>query len=292
MNANTSNDEAIARALAREEQIQADAAAAASASSSVSNPFGIPPAPASRRTGPVVVGTPVPAPLPVVTCPGFHDLSEFLVSYSQRVTCKICRRTLGHNERAYGCVVCQFDVCASCATNPPPSYVPPTRNTRGTNQRYPFGPVPPRHNQTHMCLAPCVLGDGICVEMMVDSGAQSSVISITLAQQLGLVNRIDRSQRGVASGVGKANIVGRINNVICTLGAGHVEFNMDFIVLDVNEKILLLGLDLMRRYKCILDLERDVLIFGGTGGVEVPLLPADEQHVNLRNTLGDGCTIS
>jgi DNA damage-inducible protein 1 len=143
-----------------------------------------------------------------------------------------------------------------------------------------------------MCLAPCVLGDGICVEMMVDSGAQSSVISITLAQQLGLVNRIDRSQRGVASGVGKANIVGRINNVICTLGAGHVEFNMDFIVLDVNEKILLLGLDLMRRYKCILDLERDVLIFGGTGGVEVPLLPADEQHVNLRNTLGDGCTIS
>ena len=128
--------------------------------------------------------------------------------------------------------------------------------------------------------------------MMIDSGAQSSVISITLAQQLGLVNRIDRSQRGIAAGVGKANIIGRISNVICTLGVGHVEFNMDFIVLDVNEKILLLGLDLMRRYKCILDLERDVLIFGGSGGVEVPLLPADEQHVNLRNTLGDGCTIS
>ena len=61
---------------------------------------------------------------------------------------------------------------------------------------------------------------------MVDSGAQSSVISITLAQQLGLVNRIDRTQRGIASGVGKANIVGRINNVICTLGAGHVEFQL------------------------------------------------------------------
>lgn len=294
MNTSTANDEAIARALAHEEQVQADAAAAASASSSGSNPFGIPPAPASRRTGPVVVGTPVPAPTtaPVVTCPGFHDLSEFLVSYSQRVTCKICHRTLAHNERAFGCVVCQFDVCSSCATHPPPSYVPPNRNAHGTNQRYPFGPAPPRRNQTHMCLAPCVLGDGICVEMMVDSGAQSSVISITLAQQLGLVNRIDRSQRGIASGVGKANIVGRISNVICTLGAGHVEFNMDFIVLDVNEKILLLGLDLMRRYKCILDLERDVLIFGGSGGVEVPLLPADEQHVNLRNTLGDGCTIS
>ena len=174
MNTSTANDEAIARALAHEEQVQADAA-----SSSGSNPFGIPPAPASRRTGPVVVGTPVPAPTtaPVVTCPGFHDLSEFLVSYSQRVTCKICHRTLAHNERAFGCVVCQFDVCSSCATHPPPSYVPPNRNAHGTNQRYPFGPAPPRRNQTHMCLAPCVLGDGICVEMMVDSGAQSSVLS-------------------------------------------------------------------------------------------------------------------
>mmetsp|Transcript_18848 Transcript_18848/g.54332 ORF Transcript_18848/g.54332 Transcript_18848/m.54332 type:complete len:301 (+) Transcript_18848:139-1041(+) len=298
---NTANDEAIARALAHEEQARADAAAASAASSNRNatnaNSFGIgiPPAPASRRAGPAaVLGTPVPAPDPVVTCPGFHDLSEFLVSYSQRVTCKLCHRTLSHNDRAYGCVVCQWDTCANCATRPPPSYVPPARSAgnANANQRYPFGPVPPRRNQTHMCLAPCVLGDGMCVEMMVDSGAQSSVISITLAQQLGLVNRIDRSWRGVASGVGKANIIGRISNVICTLGAGHVEFNMDFIVLDVNERILLLGLDLMRRYKCILDLERDVLIFGGSGGVEVPLLPADEQHVNLRNALGDGCTVS
>jgi len=63
---------------------------------------------------------------------------------------------------------------------------------------------------------------------------------------------------------------------------------MDFMVLDAGDKLLLLGLDLMRRYKCIVDLERDVLIFGGHGGVEVTMLPAEEQHYKMRNELA-GC---
>jgi hypothetical protein len=61
---------------------------------------------------------------------------------------------------------------------------------------------------------------------------------------------------------------------------------MDFLVLDVKDKLLLLGLDLMRRYKCIVDMEKDVLIFGGRGGVEVLMLPAEEQHIASRNQLG------
>ena len=78
--------------------------------------------------------------------------------------------------------------------------------------------------------------------------------------------------------------MGKIQNVPCELG--HVEFPMDFIVLDIQEHLLLLGLDLMRRYKCIVDLERDVLIFGGKGGVEVQMLPADEQHLVARSQIG------
>eukprot|EP00957_Ditylum_brightwellii_P119688 9131908-Ditylum_brightwellii.AAC.1 len=69
--------------------------------------------------------------------------------------------------------------------------------------------------------------------MMVDTGAQSSVISLQLARELQLDNRIDRSYTGMAAGVGRAAI----------------------IVLDVQEKLLLLGLDLMRKFKCIVDLD-------------------------------------
>jgi Aspartyl protease len=145
-------------------------------------------------------------------------------------------------------------------------------------------PGPP---SPHMCVVPCVVGHGtsICVEMMIDTGAQTSVMSLSLAQQLKLP--IDRRHRGVASGVGTAQIVGKIHNAPVELG--HVEFPMDFLVLESSTTMMLLGLDLMRRYKCIVDLEREVLIFGGKGGVEVAMLPAEQQHIAMRNSLGTGC---
>jgi len=106
--------------------------------------------------------------------------------------------------------------------------------------------------------------------MMIDSGASSSVISMGLAQRLGLDGRITRSN-GVAYGVGTVNILGHIRNVPCMLG--NVEFLIDFIVLDMtDQEMLLLGLDQMRKYKCIIDLERELILFGGNGGVEVPML--------------------
>ena len=144
-----------------------------------------------------------------------------------------------------------------------------------------FGSPPP----THMCVVPCVVGNKGCVEMLVDTGAQSSVMSVKLARQLNLLTRLDRRHQGVASGVGQARILGKLYDIPCELG--HVEFPMDFIVLDMNEDLLLLGLDLLRRYKCVVDLENDVLIFGGKGGVEVHMLPADEQHLDAaRSQLG------
>ncbi len=46
-------------------------------------------------------------------------------------------------------------------------------------------------------------------------------------------------------------------------------------VLEVDAELLLLGLDMLRHFKCVVDLERDVLVFGGAGGVEVPFLPPE-----------------
>jgi len=146
----------------------------------------------------------------------------------------------------------------------------------------------------HMCVVPAVMGpNSICVEMMVDTGAQHSVVSYSLAQELGLSDSIDRRYQGVASGVGRAKILGLIRNVVCELG--HVEFLMDFSVLETTagqggDKLLLLGLDLMRKYKCIVDLERQTLIFGGKDGVEVSMLPPDEQQV-VGYRMGPECSI-
>jgi Aspartyl protease len=147
-----------------------------------------------------------------------------------------------------------------------------------------FPPALRPHEQTNMCVVPCIIGNGVAVEMMVDTGAQSSVISTQLVRQLNLTSRLDQRYQGVAAGVGQARILGKLIDIGVELG--HVEFLLDFIVLDAPDNLLLLGLDLMRRYKCIVDLERDVLIFGGKGGVEVNMLPAEEQHIRARSQLG------
>lgn len=72
-----------------------------------------------------------------------------------------------------------------------------------------------------MCLISCTIGD-ITVEMLVDTGAQSSVISAPLVRQLGLSDRLDRRYQGIAAGVGRASISGRIRNVVCSFGKGNV----------------------------------------------------------------------
>jgi hypothetical protein len=168
------------------------------------------------------------------------------------------------------------------AASLPPPLTPP----------FAFGP---HHNttrrRTHMCHVPCIIGyHQTCVEMMVDTGAESSVISLELARDLGLDTTMDRRTQGVASGVGTARILGTIRDVVVTFG--HVEFLMQFIVLEIPGKMLLLGMDQMRKYNCIINLQRDVLIFGGTGGVEVPMLPPDRQPAMKYARLGDMCLLS
>ena len=149
----------------------------------------------------------------------------------------------------------------------------------------------PRRPRVQMCHVPCLLGhDSVCMEMMVDTGAETSVMSLELARRLGLESSIDRSEQGIAAGVGQARILGRLRGVLCTLG--HVEFPMDFCVLEVRQSLLILGMDQLRHYNCVIDLNKDVLVFGGADGVEVPLLPPDQQpnyeYLDLRNA----CTIS
>ena len=66
---------------------------------------------------------------------------------------------------------------------------------------------------------------------------------------------------------------------------GHVEFGISFICLEVPDALLILGMDQMRRFKCVVDLERDRLVFGGAGGVDVPFLPPSSARAPLREVV-------
>lgn len=89
-------------------------------------------------------------------------------------------------------------------------------------------------------------------------------------RRLGLQWRVNSMYQGVAAGVGQARMSGRVENV--PIKIGEVEFPMHFMVLEVQEDLLMLGLDQMRKYKCHIDLEKNCIIFGGIGGIEVGFL--------------------
>ena len=238
----------------------------------------------------------------VIDCPGKHGLQHFVASNSQRVSCNGCQNIVRAGGSVWSCVECNCDYCECCFSRGSRSFATATsRNEDGTRDRRAsltpmpnFAPPSQHHDpfatpSPHMCLIPCMIGD-ITVEMLVDTGAQSSVISAPLVTQLDLSKRLERRYQGIAAGVGRAKISGRIRNVVCAFGDGHVEFLMDFMVLDIAEHLVLIGLDQLRKYKCLVDVGNGKLIFGGTGGVEVAMLPPSESRLDV-NSFNQGCVL-
>jgi hypothetical protein len=121
----------------------------------------------------------------------------------------------------------------------------------------------------HMLFVTCQV-EGRAVQMLVDSGASSSVISLDMVKTLGLQSHLNRHIQGEASGVGTAKIEGVLQNVACQIG--HVEFRLFLLVLNTNSPWLIFGLDQMRRFKCLIDLDSEHIVFGGKDGVSVPFL--------------------
>ena len=85
-----------------------------------------------------------------------------------------------------------------------------------------------RDTPSHMLFVICEI-EGRAVEMLIDSGASNSVISLRLVQQLGLMHRLNKNVTGNASGVGAAKIVGVLENCICTVGDNVVRINLECI---------------------------------------------------------------
>ena len=108
----------------------------------------------------------------------------------------------------------------------------------------------------------CTLNNvGLCA--FVDTGAQMTVMTLACAQKCNLIELIDMRFSGVASGVGVAKIVGRVH--LATLRFGRTAAaDVSITVMDQRGgPELLIGLDLLRKYKAHIDLEHNQLVIGG-----------------------------
>ena len=137
------------------------------------------------------------------------------------------------------------------------SHSPPTEFADGSSDS---------KTNKRLLYVPCKINEHL-VGILVDTGASTSVISEPLMKKLNLEHRLNTTRKGMAVGVGSARILGRIFD--CPIQIGHAEFLLNFAVLESNNDKLILGVDQLRRFNCLVDLQSKKLIFGGKGGVEV-----------------------
>jgi len=144
------------------------------------------------------------------------------------------------------------------------------------------------------------------IQAFVDSGAQTTIMSKRCAQACGILDLVDTRFEGVAVGVGTGKILGRIH--IVQLQIGHVHFPCSVTIMDdmtlpsagngsakqdddapkPKDMDFLLGLDMLKRHTCSIDLEKGHLKFRLAPGqyLETPFLHEKDLDESKGGTKG------
>lgn len=89
--------------------------------------------------------------------------------------------------------------------------------------------------------------NGVEVKALVDSGARATIMSERCAERCNVMRLVDRRFAGVAFGVGRQTIIGKVH--LGQIQLGEVFLTSSFQVLKDQSEDMLLGLDMLRRHQ-------------------------------------------
>jgi len=113
--------------------------------------------------------------------------------------------------------------------------------------------------------------NGYLVEGLLDTGASMSVMAVVVVRELGLMHLVSGFETYKTSSGIVTQALGRIDEV--PVKVGGVQCTMTFMVVDMDNYDVLLGLDLLIKIGAIVDVERGLIQVRHGPGTNVEVLP-------------------
>lgn len=117
----------------------------------------------------------------------------------------------------------------------------------------------------------------VLIRALVDTGAQMSIMIESASKKCNLGYLVDTRMSGMALGVGSRKIVGKVHKTDIRFGSNV--YSSSFTILEDSNgpemTEFIIGLDILKKLQCCVDLKHNKLIFGD--GNEVTFVHIDVQ---------------